>query len=92
MTSLYAAPAVLFLGFACTMNTKIISRKDCKGAQFHFLFWKEKQLCQGWTGKPQSLCRRVSLPRHRVPVCHPMRVGESTRDIKQFIEQIKIGI
>lgn len=47
MTSLYAALAVLFLGFACTMNTKIISRKDCKAAQFHFLFWKEKHAKAG---------------------------------------------
>ena len=64
LASLYAALAVLFLGFACTMNTKIISRKNCKGAQFHFPFWKENQLCQGWTGEPQPLCRRVSLPRY----------------------------
>lgn len=83
---------MLFLGFACTMNTKIISRKDCKGAWFHFPFWKEKKLYQGWTGKPQPLCRMVSLTRHRVLICHPVQMGESVREVKYFTEQIKIRV
>lgn len=63
------------------MNTKIISRKDCKGAWFHFPFRKEKKLYQGWTGKPQPLCRMVSL-----------QMGENVREVKYFTEQIKIGV
>lgn len=86
MTSLCAALALLFQGFACTMNTKIISRKDCKGAQFHFPFWKEKQLCQGWTAKPKPLFRKASWPKRSALGCRPMQMGQSRQEAEWFIE------
>lgn len=87
LTILDAALLVLLLGIAYTTNTKITSRKDCRGTQFHFPFWKGRRLWQVWSETFQPLLQEC-LPAQALGACLPPCVNGTKQQRSSGVHRV----